>query len=573
MTAARQPALVLLLVFAAVLAVVAAGAVQVASPGNAWDAVEALVGLVYVAVGVVAWNRRPGNRTGLLICTTGLLFLVATFYNGDQPLMVLLGVFGGQSVTAGVLHLLLAFPSGRLTGRVDRTLVVLGYVSTVVPPLLQYVFSGNPGVVPVLDGGARPDVAAAADLGHRVVATAVLLSSAVVLVRRWHATRIAAQRRSRALVYLLGMAVLVSIPVTALVVAPAAGMSSQALFLLQLGVLSVVPFVFAIAILRGGFARTARVEELGLWLGTGDDRRPAVRDALAVALGDDSLQLSYPGAGGGLVDADGRAVPAPTGARVSVRADPDADAVAVITYDDTLIAEPSTVEQAGRVVALALERERLTAELRARGRELRESRSRLVEVADDERRRVAQDLHDTLQGRLVLATLHAGSLAARPELDDRSRRDADALRTELTDGIAELRRLVHGLMPALLLERGLFAAAEDLLDRSPVPVAFTCDGGLDTLPTTVSSSAYFMLAELLANTVKHAAASTIRVRLARTAAGLDLEFTDDGVGGATTTTGAGLRGLRDRVDVLDGRLELVSEPGEGTCVRVWLPCA
>jgi len=432
---------------------------------------------------------------------------------------------------------------------------------------VQYAYSGQPVVLPFLDGGDRPDVVALAGDAHSVVASTVLLWAAVVLVRRWRTARIADQRRSRAVVSIWGMAVLVSIPFTFHVVAPVFGLTDQERFLLQLGCVSVVPIVLVLALLRGGFARTARIEELGRWLGEGEERRPPVRDALAEALGDESVQLLYPGVEGGLVDAAGREVTPPPAAQVTVPG-----VGAVITYDDALIAEPSTVGEAGRVVALAMERERLTAELLARSRELRESRSRLVEVADVERRNVAQDQHDTLQGRLVLATLRAGALAERPGLDEASRRDATALRTELTEGIADVRRLVHGLMPALLLERGLQAAAEDLLDRSPIPVHASWDGRLDAVPPTVSTGAYFMLAEALANAVKHSGASRIRVRLARTASRLELDFADDGVGGASPT-GAGLRGLRDRVDVLGGHLELASPPGGGTRVEVRLPCA
>ncbi|GAA1835556.1 hypothetical protein GCM10009836_12460 [Pseudonocardia ailaonensis] len=569
-----QPTSLLIVAFAVVLGAVAAGGVAAAKPDGWWDATEALVGLLYVGVGVVARNRRPANGMGLLICVTGLLFLLATLFNGEQPVMVLLGVFGGQAVLAGVLHLLLAFPSGRLAGRADRALVLAGYLSTVVPLFVQYAVSGNPGVLlPWPAPGAYPEIAALADLAHRVVATAVLLTAAVVLARRWRAARSPAQRRSRALVSLWGIGVLVAIPVSALVVAPAAGMGAQALFLVQLGLLSTPPLVIAAAILRGGFARTLRIEELGRWLGVGATE--PVRTALAVALGDDSVQLHYPGPDGALMDADGRTADPPPGARTTIASRDGTGVLAVITYDDALIADPSTVEQAGRVVALALEGERLTAELLARGRELRESRARLVEIADVERRTVAQDLHDTLQGRLVLATLRAGTLAERPGLDERSRRDAEALRAELTDGIAEVRRLVHGLMPALLLERGLHTAAEDLLDRSPIPVDARWHGPLDALPPAVSTGAYFILAEALANAVKHSGASRIRVRMARTADGLELDFADDGIGGigGLAPTGAGLRGLRDRVDVLGGHLALAGPAGGGTTIEVRLPCA
>jgi signal transduction histidine kinase len=297
-----------------------------------------------------------------------------------------------------------------------------------------------------------------------------------------------------------------------------------------------------------------------------------VRDALAAVLGDESLELYFPsGPDGRLLDAGGRdAAPERSGSTVSV--DAAHGAVAVIAYDDALIADPWPVQQAGRVVALALERERLTVELLARRRELLESRSRLVQVADEERRRFAQDLHDLLQSRLVLATLRAGTLAAAPGLDLELRQDAEALREELTEAIRELRRLVHGVMPALLLERGLFAAAEDLLDRCPIPVEAEWRGSSAELPAAVSTGAYLILAEATANAVKHSRASAITVRVERAGDTLLLDFADDGVGGAAPT-GAGLRGVRDRVDVLEGHLDLASPQGGGTRLRVRLPCA
>jgi signal transduction histidine kinase/DNA-binding CsgD family transcriptional regulator len=347
----------------------------------------------------------------------------------------------------------------------------------------------------------------------------------------------------------------VFIPFSALVLEPFAGLSGKARFLLQIGALAVVPFVFAAGILCGGFARTAQIEELGLWLASAQGRRTPVRDALAAALGDESLDLCFPsGHDGQLLDDGGRVVPL---GRYRATVSVDGAEGAVIAYDATLIADPSLVRQAGRVVALALERERLTVELLAGRRELLESRARLVQVADDERRRFAQDLHDLLQSRLVLATLRAGTLGSTPGLDAQIRRDADALRQDLTDAIGELRRLVHGVMPALLLERGLFAAAEDLLDRSPIPVDAQWGGALTELPAAVSTGAYLILAEATANAVRHSRASEIRVRVERAGDALTLDFADDGVGGATST-GAGLRGMRDRVDVLDGHFELVS---------------
>ena len=184
-----QLALALVLTLGAVLAVVGAGAVVAASPAGLGDAAPSAVGLIYLAVGAVAWSRRPGNRLGLLICVTGTLFLLASLYNAAEPVMVFLGVLGGQSVLAGVLHLLLAFPSGRLTGARDRALVVVGYLTTTVPLFLQYAYSGEPVVLPIFAQGADAQVVAAADLAHRVLATGVLLISAAVLVQRFRSFR------------------------------------------------------------------------------------------------------------------------------------------------------------------------------------------------------------------------------------------------------------------------------------------------------------------------------------------------------------------------------------------------
>lgn len=235
-------------------------------------------------------------------------------------------------------------------------------------------------------------------------------------------------------------------------------------------------------------------------------------------------------------------------------------------------AGPSPSPAAGRVMALAVDRERLTAELRAGQQALRQSRGRLVTAADRERRRIAQNLHDGPQAQLVALALEAQRIAAAPDASPATVEAATTLRRHIDSAAAELRHFVHGVLPAALLERGLPAAAEDLVDRLPLPTRLevTVDG--QHLPAAVESTAYFVLAEGLTNAVRHARANELAVRLAASGGTLLVEVGDDGVGSAHLTGGLGLRSLADRVDVLGGRLHLHSPAGGGTVLTVELPC-
>lgn len=291
------------------------------------------------------------------------------------------------------------------------------------------------------------------------------------------------------------------------------------------------------------------------------------------------MQLLFRSRDGELIDETGRAVDEPaegptTGAVELALGD---GASAVVVYDTAAVPDPRTVEAAGGVIAVALDRERLTAELLAERTELRRSRARLVEVGEGERRRLARDLHDGLQSRLVIAAIHAGTLAATPELPEAGKQAAQGLRTELEHSVQELRGVVHGLVPALLLERGLVPAAQDLVSRCGVPSRTRWPTGDVELPPAVAGSVYFVLAEAVTNVIKHARASSIEVTLdvlsSERSARLLLEVRDDGVGFAEGRSAAagGLRGLNDRVAALGGRCSVSSRIGAGTTVRVEIP--
>jgi signal transduction histidine kinase len=201
--------------------------------------------------------------------------------------------------------------------------------------------------------------------------------------------------------------------------------------------------------------------------------------------------------------------------------------------------------------------------------ELVASRARLVEAADEQRRRVVRDLHDGAQQRLVHAVmtlqLAHGRRDAPPELE---RLVGEALE-DTQAAIDELRELAHGIHPALLTHRGLAAAVEALADRAPLPVEV--DIPEQRYPTFAEAAAYFVAAEALTNVAKYARASTVRITATSTAGALVLAVEDDGVGGASPSPGSGLSGLQDRMAAFDGRLILDSPPGEGTRIRAKIP--
>src|SRR4051812_17774143 len=217
----------------------------------------------------------------------------------------------------------------------------------------------------------------------------------------------------------------------------------------------------------------------------------------------------------------------------------------------------------GATTDLRQENERLRAQLHAQTEELRRSRARLVATADEERRRLERDLHDGAQSRFVATALHLRAVQAKAPPDGDLALDLQAALDDLLSGIQELRELARGIHPAVLTERGLEAAVDALAARAPVPVEIRSSLHR-RLPAPVETAAYFAVSEALANVAKHARAGQVVIDLWHQGGRLVVEIADDGRGGASSTTGSGLRGLRDRIGALDGSVDVESAPGMGT---------
>jgi signal transduction histidine kinase len=297
-----------------------------------------------------------------------------------------------------------------------------------------------------------------------------------------------------------------------------------------------------------------------------------VRELLAERLGDRSLNIAYWLPDREIfVDDRGRPVqlPEPGSGRTWTAVDHEGARVAAIVHDAELDATPELVTAAASAAALAIDNERLKAELRARVEELRVSRLRIVEAADDARRRIERDLHDGAQQQLVSLALDLRMLKARLG-DSGLATTVDTLGEKLADALAELRELARGIHPSILSERGIGAAVEALVARAPLNVSLQVD--LDErLPAPVEAAVYFVIAEGLTNVVRYAETRNAAVQVSRLGGEAQVVVTDDGVGGATFAAGTGLRGLADRLAVLDGHLALQSPLGKGTRLEARVP--
>jgi len=341
---------------------------------------------------------------------------------------------------------------------------------------------------------------------------------------------------------------------------------------LLLCALAIAAGILAIATLEGLRSLLASLSRA--LLSPAEQPAGPVREMLAESLGDRTLSVAYWLPERRIfVDEAGHMVrlPEPGSGRAWTAVERDGRRVAAIIHDAELDTGPELVNAAAAGAALAIDNERLKADLRARVEELRLSRVRIVEATDHARRRIERDLHDGAQQQLVSLSLDLRLLKAKLNGNEVAAATVDQLSEKLATALAELRELARGIHPVILTERGLVPAVAALAQRAPVPVV--ADISIhERLTPAIEAAAYFVVAEALTNVAKYAQAENVLVDLRRDEVNVVVVVEDDGVGGADLEHGTGLRGLVDRLSALDGTLELETPPGGGTRLRALIPC-
>ena len=534
-----------------------------------------LVLLAYLAVGLLAWQRHPAERIGLLFTIAGYAWFLPALTRLHDPLPFTIGWLTGSLYQAVLAHLALAWPYGRLRSRLDRAVVAVNYACNIGSNVVQMLFwnprtegcgPACPANLLLVHGSARlyrtaGTVGSIVGIGMTVVIVALIA---------WH-WRSARGYARRAMTSLAWVALPIGVFVTIVEIPSDLGLSS----LITQGILPLIliaaPAAYAIGMVRARNARRA----VGVALVSLEPGPPPgrLRDALAAALGDPALQLAFrmPGHSGYRDTSDQAVDPArlPAG-RMLTAVDPAGDAVLI--HHEELRHEPDLVKVTVTAACLALEHSRLQAEVAAQLEQVRASRARIVQAGDAARRRLERDLHDGAQQRLVTLSLALGMARSRaagadPELVSL----IESAGKEAQEALVELRELARGIHPAVLTETGLAGGIQALVERSPVVTTITAvpDG---RLPAAIEATAYFVVSEALANVAKHALASSAQVTIRQQPGRLLVQVTDDGAGGARPEGGSGLRGLADRVASVGGVLLIDSAPGRGTRLEAEIPC-
>jgi signal transduction histidine kinase len=547
------------------------------SPVAVSGAVALLVGWAYIGSGLVARRQRPENRLGTVMVFIGFAWFATFLADAGSSLVFTFGKALESVYLVGFVFLVLSFPTGRLRSRLDRGLIVAAVAIVTVVEVSWLLFADSRSQIcaecpsNAFEITRNDRVADGILQGQRTVGVVLSLFTVALLIRRWRRAS-APERRARAPVLWAGSAMFAALAFSVANDIFGHPLGQGPAWTREIVFASIPVAVLAVLLQR----RLARGAVAGLVVELEGATTLELREALGRALGDPSLELAYwVPASARYVDAGGSPVqlPQPADERTATIVEREEEPIAALIHDPALADNSELVQSVCAAAALTLENARLQAELRARLAELQASRARLVEATDAERQRIERDLHDGTQQRLVSIAMTLGlaesKLAAdRPAVGPVLREAREAL----TIALGELRELTQGIRPAILVERGLAAALDDLSRRAALPVRLdvTVSG---RLPEQVEGAAYFVASEALANAAKYSHASEVRLVALREVDVLVVEVLDDGIGGAAAGGGSGLRGLADRVEALGGRLTVSSPPGRGTTLRAEIPCA
>jgi signal transduction histidine kinase len=541
------------------------------------------VAWTFLVAGLVAWSRRPSNRLGPLMLATGFALLLRQLRYSHDELVFTVFFAVGEIGYALVAHAVLAYPSGRVVDRAERALVKAAYATTTAFPLAILLFHDRVGLhyfrdplpresLLVIDRNA--DLARSLEQAFVVVTWGVLAALFIALILR--RLVLATPRARRLLAPLLLAAVVAALRAVwesaFTFVTPTPQFVVNELFWWQIGGLIALPLALLAGLLRARLAY-ATVGDLVLEL----EHTPPqeIRGALAHALGDPSLEVAFwlPERHE-FVDAAANPVVVPEDGhrRAVTMLEHEGQPLAALVHDPSLRDEPELVQAAAAAARLALENARLNAEVHAQLSKVKESRSRIVAAADEQRRRIERDLHDGAQQRLVALALELRNAQRRlgQTADAEVERVLASAVDELQVAVTELRELARGIYPAILAEDGLAAALESLAGRVPVPVSLSVLE--ERLPSDIEATAYFVACEAVTNAVRHAHATSVTIRASRENGSLVIAVADDGIGGADPRAGSGLRGLAERVEAHGGSLSVDSPSGHGTRVVGELPC-
>jgi signal transduction histidine kinase len=550
---------------------------------------QALIVAAPIAVGLYAWRDGTHARFGRLLVLAGAAWFLAALSSSSNEVLYSIGRVAGWTVEAGLICLILAFPSGRLTTRIDR-LLALAAVALVAILYLPTTFITEtyptPSPYSTCDAECPRNAFMLLDsepafLDDIVSPLRELLAIVIflaVVVRLADRIRGATRLMRRTLVPVLVIAMIRTLAVAVGIGLRRGGAEDSvvdvAAAVIALG-LPALCIAFLIGLLRWRIHTADCLVALAHGLRSRSE--PAERrDLIAATLTDPTVELAFwrSDGGAGWVDTDGRptSLPPPPSDRRATLVFADDEPVAAVIHDAALSEQRSFVEVVAAYAFVWDDNRRLTERVESSLTELRASRARILAAGDEERRRIERDLHDGGQQRLVALRIRLELAEELIKQDPaRARGMLHLLGGEVEAALDELRSLAAGVYPSLLAARGLADALRTAALKSPVPTVVEVDGS-DRYSQEIETAAYFCCIEALQNVAKHApGASSITISLSRNG-DLRFEVQDDGPGFAVAAEmGDGLVNMRDRLAAVGGKLEIRSTPDAGTTVVGTIP--
>jgi signal transduction histidine kinase len=536
------------------------------------------------AVGLYTLKRRPGERYAALLLVVGLVSFLTTGAESGNSIIYSVGRVAHWVGEFGLVYLILAFPSGRLGTRADRTLVLataLLLVTCYLPT--AFLDRAYPQPSPVSSCGTRCP-ANAFFLGSEPAfldffliplreGLTILLFGAVAarLTQRFRRANPLMQRTLEpVLVIALGRCVMMAVAIGLRRVNPESALVGVLAWAIALSVpLMTLGFLLGLVAWRLYAAESLQALSARVRVNLSHQE---LQSALADALGDPSLRVLYWARAdqGQWTDEVGRPTspPGPESGQVLTEVG-DADGlVAGIVHDAALCEEQAFLEAVAAYSLVALRGLRLTEEVESSLRELHDSRARIASSADAERRRIERNLHDGAQQRLVALRIQLELAEDLVQKDPESGvSKLHALGEEVGVALEEIRALAGGVYPSLLEERGLEEALRAATFKLPIPASLKSEG-IGRYSPDVESAIYFCCLEAMQNASKHAAgANAISVSLGEDDV-LWFSVRDDGAGfdDVASPPGAGLTNMRDRLAAVGGQLSVRSSAGAGTVV-------
>jgi signal transduction histidine kinase len=568
-----------------VYAVVTIVAPKSGTPGTTYASVSATArtadlaaGLGLLAAGLYAWFEPRTRRLGGLAILAGLAWFGPDWEGWDRGIALArsIGAVMPPLFLALVFHLIVSFPSGRLRSMSSRTAVIAVYTLAGILSLCRALFR-DPFLDPYcwrncIDNSflvrSEPEIARAA--GAVWLCASLAVGVVLVVFCAWQL--LAASGPGRRVLWAgLVPGGMIGVAVAAYAGAlwhdplenPESGEFSSIFLILSCS-------VFALAIGIGSSllrVRRVRTSLARLVTDLGDAPQPGtLRDVLAAALHDSTLEVVYwlPDSRR-YVDGAGRhaGLPASAEGRAVTSITRGGEPVAAVVHDPVLLDGPDLQREIGSTARLAVDNERLQADVRAQLEALGESRARIVETADAERRRLERDLHDGAQQQLLALSyqLRLARTGADAGGDSRLAAVLASAGDEAQIALDELRQLAHGIFPAVLTEAGLGPALATLADTAPIPVELV-GAELRRYPAPVETAAYVIVAEAIGGAAARGA-TFVAVEVRVEDDSLVVVTEDDG-----NPRGAPIVHVADRVGALGGSVE-----AGPTTLRVAIPCA